>query len=98
MTLRRLLIAFAIPAAMHSSATVVRTATSSPAPAALSDFFKPGIVLQDRNADGVIDFVDVRVVLAPRPAVVALGSGRGLDRAVAFAEGLTKSKAKARLH
>jgi predicted Zn-dependent peptidase len=33
-----------------------------------------------------------------RPAVVALGSGRGLDTAVGFAEGLTKSKAKARLH
>ena len=33
-----------------------------------------------------------------RPAVVALGSGRGLDTAVAFAEGLTQSKAKARLH
>ena len=33
-----------------------------------------------------------------RPAVVALGSGRGLDTAVAFAEGLTRSKVKARLH
>jgi len=33
-----------------------------------------------------------------RPAVVALGSGRGLDTAVAFAEGLTQSKAKTRLH
>jgi predicted Zn-dependent peptidase len=33
-----------------------------------------------------------------RPAVVALGSGRGLDTAVAFAEGLTKAKVKARLH
>jgi predicted Zn-dependent peptidase len=33
-----------------------------------------------------------------RPAVVALGSGRGLDTAAAFAEGLTRSKAKARLH
>jgi hypothetical protein len=30
--------------------------------------------------------------------VVALGSGRGLDTAVAFAEGLTRSKVKARLH
>ena len=29
-----------------------------------------------------------------RPAVVALGSGRGLDTAVAFAEGLTRSKAR----
>ena len=33
-----------------------------------------------------------------RPAVVALGSGRGLDTAVSFAEGLTKSKAKTLLH
>jgi hypothetical protein len=30
--------------------------------------------------------------------VVALGSGRGLDTAVNFAEGLTKSKSKAQLH
>ena len=33
-----------------------------------------------------------------RPAVVALGSGRGLDSAVSFAEGLTRARAKARLH
>jgi predicted Zn-dependent peptidase len=33
-----------------------------------------------------------------RPAVVALGTGRGLDTAVSFAEGLTKSKAKTLLH
>ncbi|MEO6380709.1 MAG: pitrilysin family protein [Nitrobacter sp.] len=33
-----------------------------------------------------------------RPAVVALGSGRGLDTAVAFAEGLAQSKAKTLLH
>jgi predicted Zn-dependent peptidase len=33
-----------------------------------------------------------------RPAVVALGSGRGLDTAVAFAGGLTSAKAKERLH
>jgi glycerol dehydrogenase-like iron-containing ADH family enzyme len=33
-----------------------------------------------------------------RPAVVALGSGRGLDTAVAFAEGLTASKDRVRLH
>jgi glycerol dehydrogenase-like iron-containing ADH family enzyme len=32
------------------------------------------------------------------PAVVALGSGRGLDTAVSFAEGLTRSKERARLH
>ncbi len=40
-----------------------------------------------------------RALLAQsRPAVVALGSGRGLDRAVNFAEGLTQSKTKVRLH
>lgn len=33
-----------------------------------------------------------------RPAVVALGSGRGLDTAVAFAEGLAPSKARILLH
>jgi len=32
------------------------------------------------------------------PAVVALGSGRGLDTAVSFAEGLTQARARARLH
>ncbi len=33
-----------------------------------------------------------------RPAVVALGNGRGLDTAVGFAEGLTRSKVRARYH
>lgn len=33
-----------------------------------------------------------------RPAVVALGSGRGLDTAVRFAEGLTQSRAKTSYH
>ena len=40
-----------------------------------------------------------RILLArSRPAVVALGSGRGLDTAVAFAEGLAQSKARILLH
>ena len=33
-----------------------------------------------------------------RPAVCALGTGRGLDTAVAFAEGLTRAKDKTLLH
>jgi predicted Zn-dependent peptidase len=53
-----------------------------------------------------IDAVDVestrdaaRSLLArSRPAVVALGSGRGLDTAVTFAEGLAQSKARILLH
>jgi predicted Zn-dependent peptidase len=40
-----------------------------------------------------------RTLLArSRPAVVALGTGRGLDSAVTFAEGLTRSRSKAQLH
>ncbi len=38
------------------------------------------------------------LLLRSSPAVVALGSGRGLDTAVSFAEGLTRARAKARLH
>jgi len=33
-----------------------------------------------------------------RPAIVALGSGRSLERAVSFVEELTKPTEKARLH
>jgi hypothetical protein len=33
-----------------------------------------------------------------RPAVVALGSGTGLEKAVGFAEGLTTAKAKTIYH
>ena len=32
-------------------------ADTTPVPAALSDFFKPGVVLQDRNGDGAIDII-----------------------------------------
>ncbi|MGJ4890570.1 M16 family metallopeptidase [Bradyrhizobium sp. HKCCYLRH3099] len=40
-----------------------------------------------------------RALLArSKPAVVALGTGRGLDTAVSFAEGLTGPKSKAQLH
>jgi len=41
---------------------------SAPPRAALSDFFKPGVVLQDRNNDGVVDFVNARLALAERPS------------------------------
>ena len=38
------------------------------APASLSTFFKPGAAFQDRNGDGVVDFVDARIVLPERPS------------------------------
>jgi len=38
------------------------------APASLSAFFKTGAAFQDRNADGIVDFVDARIVLPDRPS------------------------------
>ena len=43
-------------------------------PAALGDLFKPGGALQDRNGDGAIDFVDVRIVLADEPTAGELAA------------------------
>jgi hypothetical protein len=40
--------------------------TAAPA-ADLVSVFKPGLIFQDRNGDGVVDFVDARIVLGERP-------------------------------
>src|SRR5437867_6580292 len=40
---------------------------SAPERAALSAFFKPGVAFQDRNGDGVIDFVNARLALPEAP-------------------------------
>ena len=53
---------------------VGRTAPADTRAASLSEFFKPGVVFQDRNGDGAIDFVDARIVL-PRAAVVRRARG-----------------------
>ena len=45
-----------------------RTAPAEIAASPLADFFKPGIVFQDRNRDGAIDFVNARIVLAEQPS------------------------------
>src|SRR5262245_1557439 len=41
---------------------------STTAALALSEFFKPGVVFQDRNNDGAVDFVNARIVLAEQPS------------------------------
>src|SRR5471030_896564 len=45
-----------------------RRADAPPLPVSLADFFKPGLVWQDRNGDGAIDFVDARIVLPEQPS------------------------------
>ena len=37
------------------------------AAAGISDLLKAGVVLQDRNGDGVVDFINARVVLGEQP-------------------------------
>ena len=51
-----------------------RTAPAEIAALPLADFFKPGIVFQDRNGDGAIDFVDARIVLPEQPSASELAT------------------------
>jgi hypothetical protein len=58
--------------------------TDVPVPAALSDFFKPGVVLQDRNGDGAIDFVDARIVLPEQPSPGELAAASDIAARLGF--------------
>ena len=55
-----------------------------PQTVSLSDFFKPGIVFQDRNDDGVVDFVDARVVLAPSPSDAELAAAADVSARLGY--------------
>ncbi|HJZ76407.1 MAG TPA: M14 family metallopeptidase [Vicinamibacterales bacterium] len=58
-----------------SAGAVGRTAPGDAvAPASLSAFFKTGAAFQDRNGDGVVDFVDARIVLAERPSATEVAA------------------------
>ena len=65
---RLLVLATALAAVCPLSGAGQQRANAPPVPAALSDLFKPGVVLQDRNGDGAIDFVDARIVLSEQPS------------------------------
>src|ERR1700730_857279 len=80
---RRLLLALALAAVCPLSGAGQR-ADTTPVPAALSDFFKPGVVLQDRNGDGAIDFVDARIVLAKEPSSGELAAGADIAARLGF--------------
>jgi hypothetical protein len=59
-------------------------ADPAPLPAALSDFFRTGLVLQDRNGDGAIDFVDARIVLPEQPSSAELGAASDVAARLGF--------------
>ncbi len=52
---------FAPGAAVHTQPAPTR-------PADLASLFTPGSVLQDRNGDGFVDFINARIVLAEKPS------------------------------
>src|SRR3989304_3496822 len=56
-------------------------AQAQPTPVSSSDLaalFAPGGLLQDRNGDGVIDFVNARVVLGERPSAADVSAAADL--------------------
>ena len=57
---------------------------AAPAPPSLGDFFKPGLVLQDRNGDGAVDFVDLRLVLPDRPTEVEVTAAADVAARLGF--------------
>src|SRR6185369_13806259 len=63
---------------------VGRTAPADTAAASLSEFFLPGVVFQDRNGDGAIDFVDARLVLGERPSSAELAAAADIAARLGF--------------
>src|SRR5882672_351473 len=61
-----------------------RTAPAEISTAALADFFKPGVVFQDRNGDGAVDFVDARIVLLEHPTSAELAAAADIAARLGF--------------
>ncbi|HXI30302.1 MAG TPA: hypothetical protein VNG89_17810, partial [Vicinamibacterales bacterium] len=68
-----------------TSVAAGRTAPGDPVtPASLSAFFKTGAVFQDRNGDGVVDFVDARIVLPERPSAAEVAAAATVAARLGF--------------
>src|SRR4051812_4335000 len=72
-TKRLLLVAVTVSAVCPLSGAQ-RRVDRRPTPAALSEFFKPGVAFQDRNGDGAIDFVNAHIALATAPTADELAA------------------------
>ena len=66
------------------AAPIGRTAPADGAAASLSELFAPGVVFQDRNADGAIDFVDARIVLGDEPSSAELAAAADIAARLGF--------------
>jgi hypothetical protein len=76
--------AFVLVLVVAGAGAIGRTAPAEIAPAALADFFKPGVVWQDRNGDGAIDFVDARIVLPEQPTSAELAAAADVAARLGF--------------
>jgi hypothetical protein len=72
--IRRLAAVLALAFVLCVFASLVPLHAAGDNPFTFSEFFKPGTVFQDRNGDGVVDFVDARVVVAPQPTAGELAA------------------------
>jgi hypothetical protein len=69
--MKRFLVIVAIACA---GGAVGRTQSGAASNVSLADFFKPGVVFQDRNGDDAVDFVNARIVLAENPTAAELAA------------------------
>src|SRR5918996_3967573 len=60
-----------------------RTAPGDPA-VSLSEFFRPGVVFQDRNGDGVVDSVNAHLVLPEQPTASELTAAASVAARLGF--------------
>ena len=72
--MKRFLLAACVAVLLAPLTVAARLADPPAALVSLADFFKPGLVWQDRNGDGAVDFVDARIVLAESPSAGELAA------------------------
>ena len=75
---------FVCVAVFTAAGAIGRTAPAETSAASLSELFKPGVMLQDRNGDGAIDFVDARIVLPERPDAAELAAASNIAARLGF--------------
>jgi hypothetical protein len=78
--------AMVTPAAQLKRPVPVKTSIPalSPSSISLAKFFEIGPVFQDKNGDGVIDFVDARIVLGERPSASDVAAGANVAARLGF--------------
>ena len=80
----RLLLALSAIALIAPLAVAERRAQTPEAPFGVADFFRPGRVFQDRNNDGVTDFVDARIALPETPADAEVAAAANVAARLGF--------------